>query len=564
MNNSIAGKLDFNEALLHAKALEPLSEAMLEELSRIVNLNQLESYSEADVREEVITPILRTMGYAKESAFSVGRETTLNFLDKRLSVDYSITLWQENFWIIEAKKPNVTKGKFKYKQLWQAVQYAVHPEINAALVVLCDGHALEIFDREESLEEPILRVERKNLIRDFDKIRVLLGPLQAWFFQKRRIIRLIDKVLDKEFQLGRMEEIRQLTDSRLRAKEQQTISNRRALIAVKDFADEVAYLKGADTYEIIESTFFVSLPKMHTDVAVAELINQSTPWAFPVLHKVFPDTPRAANDHYYMNALNYLIQLGEKQKHLNWLPHWLSGARGAGAEINVAIKKLIKLCLSHFKDDPERKTILLYANGIRRLCKIGTIIDPQFQKYGDIRHALQRYVGNEFTFAQVISSPSLHLLQLLDRLEVTAIYSFITENSSKHDKFQVETAKLALTQLWQTERTLLNSVPDYISLLKERDLGEMHATEAIGIRYDQLGHCCLCVLEQYPKWKAHALEHQYQEVQTLANIGSWQARNWLEIKSKNQASETESDFANRFFFGDIEMSKALCDAYGFK
>jgi hypothetical protein len=38
----------------------------------------------------------------------------------------------------------------------QAIEYAVHPNINAALVVLYDGIIVEIFDQEVSVTEPIL------------------------------------------------------------------------------------------------------------------------------------------------------------------------------------------------------------------------------------------------------------------------------------------------------------------------------------------------------------------------------------------------------------------------
>jgi hypothetical protein len=105
----------------------------------------------------------------------------------------------ENFWLIEAKRPSPGRTKFGYADLAQAVEYAIHPDINAALVALCDGSLTEVFDREVSLTEPVLRVEQRDLVRDFDKLRVLLEPIQAWFFQKRRVVRLIDKVFDKEF-----------------------------------------------------------------------------------------------------------------------------------------------------------------------------------------------------------------------------------------------------------------------------------------------------------------------------------------------------------------------------
>lgn len=150
---------------------------------------------------------------------------------------------------------------------------------------------------------------------------------------------------------------------------------------------------------------------------------------------------------------------------------------------------------------------------------------------------------------------------MLDQLEVTGTHSFVSECSDRNGGFCAEVAKATLKQLRETEKALLKGNPNYLSLKKERDLGELYPMEAAGIRYDQLGHGCLCVLEHHPKWKAHALKHHLQE-KSLARIGSWQAREWLGWDGA--PAEIEIGFANRFFYGDVEMSNALCNAYGFK
>jgi hypothetical protein len=103
-------------------------------------------------------------------------------------------------------------------------------------VVLCDGLKFEIFDREVSVGTPLLRVRIADLPRDFNKLRAVLKPMQIWFFQKRRIIRLLDKVFDKEFNMHRVEEFSALVDRRLRSKHQVVIENFRA--NVKPDSDE--------------------------------------------------------------------------------------------------------------------------------------------------------------------------------------------------------------------------------------------------------------------------------------------------------------------------------------
>ena len=560
----LADPLSPTELLLHSKALEPLSDEAKTELSRIVALRHLDTYSEADVREEVITPILRCLGYAKESWASPTREKSLRILDKRLSADYSITLWQEHFWVIEAKKPNVTRGQFGYDQLWQAVQYAVHPEINASLVVLCDGHAIEVFDREASLDRPILRMERADLLRDFDQLRILLGPLQAWFMQKRRVARLVDKVFDRESQLGRLTEFRELIDRRLRSKEQQTIQNRRELALTRDDDAEIRQIRSAEPIDIVEGAFHFPMPWPMLEAASDALCESGGEWPFSVMYRIFPDQPRAVNDHFYVHALHYLLRLRETVSDLSWLPHWLGQRNGGGATVEQAVSRLTSLCLTHFAEDQPRKIILLYACAVRRLTKTLLVTVPQLERSGETAHAIQRHLGNEFDFAQLVSSPSRHLLLNLDRIENLAVHRFVKQTAPEQGTFRIEAAKLELRTLWQFEKAILASVPDYPALLRERDLGEIHPTEAAAVRYDNLGHGALCVLERNPEWRARALADHYAEVEALAALGSWQAREWLGLDTENSPKATEQSIADRFFLGDVQMSTALRDGYGWR
>lgn len=67
---------------------------------------------------------------------------------------------------------------------------------------------IEVFDREISVTEPVIRMPRDRLAAEFDKLRHLLEPWQMWFFQKRRVVRLIDKVFNREFNMNRVEEFK--------------------------------------------------------------------------------------------------------------------------------------------------------------------------------------------------------------------------------------------------------------------------------------------------------------------------------------------------------------------
>lgn len=561
--HQLAGEIDIENKLLHSKALEPLSEEDVTELQRIEQLSKLSTYSEADVREEIVTPILKIMGYSKETMFSINREKYLRILDKGLSVDYGLTIWEENYWVIEAKKPNVTRGEFKYDHLWQVVQYAIHPEINAALVVLCDGHAFEVFDREESLERPLLRVERCNLTRDFDKLRLLLAPLQAWVFQKRRIYRLIEKTFENEYQVRRLNEARQLIDRQLRQKEHKTVDNWRKSLKDRDKHDDYQWAEIATPDELVAGTFFFNANMGRMNAVSARLVSCCHPSSFGVMNTIFPDGVRAVNDYYFMHALYFLMELEQHQSEVRWAPHWLTQKQGASVPTHELIMSLLKLCLSHFEQDQMRKTVVLFSNAARRVQKILCVTQPSLQKVAEHRHAIQRYWGEEFDFSQAVSSPSSHLLGMLEYSSNLATDRFVAANTPSKGGFKTETAKQQLKEIWQLEISLLKSQSSYGELVKEQEVDEIFPTECLGTRYDQLGHTCWCLLAGSNKWYEHALEHHLPEIKTLATVGTWKAREMMTDMKIDFSKPTEQIFADRFFFGETSTSSSLAKLYKF-
>ena len=94
-------------------------------------------------------------------------------------------------------------------------------------MVLCDGRMFHIYDRDQDLVVPLVKVDVSNLVRDFDLLRKYLSPWQAWFFQKRRLINLVDKVFDQEISLQRLEDFRELIDRRLGGKRNAVLDRQR-------------------------------------------------------------------------------------------------------------------------------------------------------------------------------------------------------------------------------------------------------------------------------------------------------------------------------------------------
>jgi len=109
-------------------------------------------------------------------------------LTSSINASLSITkcaLWEENFWIVEAKKPRSDRKResFEYAVFAQALEYAVHPKTNAALIILCDGDLFEVLDREEDVANPICDSGRSELLDNIDNPCSLRSPWQVWFLR---------------------------------------------------------------------------------------------------------------------------------------------------------------------------------------------------------------------------------------------------------------------------------------------------------------------------------------------------------------------------------------------
>ena len=546
------------EKLLTYKGLEPLEKEDLKELKFIQELS-VTDFKEADVREEIINPILKILGYRKGQYFSVDREKHLSFLGKKSKyIDYNLTLWKENFWIIEAKRP-LAGDSFNYNELRQAVEYSIHPKINAAIVVLCDGIKLEVFDREENLEEAILSFKIVDLLDNFNKLRNLVAPIQIWFFYKRRVLKSIDKAFENEFNLQRVEEFKGLIENKFIKNRGKVLKNFQST-EFKDNYNSNIFSK-ATIEDIIDGHFFsmqsiISLNKMN-EVLISDC---KTRGDFHVMYKMFPDDYRDINEAYISNCLYFLIGLEKDIERVNWAPSWLNG--GQNVEVTVLIKRLIKLSLSYFQEDENRKLILLSSLTYRRIIKILSLIRPEQQDVAHIQHLFQRYHLSEFSWSQIVSSENRNILINLDIQTTIAVSKFVNKHKGKNHKFNVNLAKQELVELWKFEELLLKENPNYKQLKDEKNLGEIHPTEYCGLSYDNLGHTVLAIIKDEEKWCDYVLKNHLEELQELSATGSGSAKDILN-KANIKLSKTKEDInlSKKFFFGNNSSFQSLKKMY---
>ena len=259
-------------------------------------------------------------------------------------------------------------------------------------------------------------------------------------------------------------------------------------------------------------------------MTIAEtLVNHCQKETFEVLHRVFPDHARDMNDHYCMHALNLLIHLNEENVSVNWLPSWLDDRH----DLENAVKMFIAKCLTHFESDPIRRNILLCASGLRRLFKMIMVVEERVWRVGEIQHVLGRYMDPEDNWAQLLSSPERHNLLMLDGWANVEVARIVRECSDSHGRPLPRSVEIRLRDIWRIESSILSTAQSYMDLLKERDMGEIYPTEATDVVYDSLGQGILCIVDHHTAWKNYVLEHHRDDVETLARIGSRQAREWL-------------------------------------
>ena len=552
--------VSIDDLLLH-KNISPLEKANKLALKRIQGLD-VRNFTEADVREEIINQILIILGYRKGNNASIDREKHIRFFSKNRFIDYNLTLWEKNFWLIEAKRPHFSEDGFAYEDLRQAFEYASHPEINAALVMLCDGISIEVYDREENVTKPILQIQISNLVNNFDSLRILLEPINVWFFYRRRVIQAIDRAFHGEFNQSRIEEFKTIISRKLDEKHANAFENLRKLKLHEknEYADR---LKSASIDEIIDIHFFWNHSQQDLMVIFDNLKSERKKDTFTVIYKIFPDQVRDANDCFYMNALYFLIELEKKYSSIAWLPSWLENSNSEN-NVQNAIKRLIELCLTYFEKNNERKLVLLFFNTYKRILKLMSMVSPEMSKQAELQHLWTRFNHPELSTQQIFSSKNRNLINSWEQGAKIFTLDFVQRHTIKNNGFNQILAQQELINLWHTECELLKAIPSFRELERAHNFGEIFPVEYSAVAYDFLGHGALCAIKNSPQWRDYVLQNHSPEVQTLLRLHSWAAREMLGFEITQDVGEniTDAELADRFFYGNLNILQQLKIGYG--
>ncbi|MDE2775015.1 MAG: type I restriction enzyme HsdR N-terminal domain-containing protein [Chloroflexota bacterium] len=121
------------------------------------NLLSDTDFKEDSVREVIIHPILRELGYSESGLNRIVRSRSLSHpfvktgsgeREIRIVPDYLLLSANKPAWILDAKSPGqtITSGG----NVEQTYFYAMHPEIRSHYFALCNGREFAVFERDRS------------------------------------------------------------------------------------------------------------------------------------------------------------------------------------------------------------------------------------------------------------------------------------------------------------------------------------------------------------------------------------------------------------------------------
>ena len=142
-------------------------------------------FKEDAVREEIITPIVKALGYSVSPPNKIIRSrklvhpyVSIGSARKEIYIipDYLLEVQGKNAWVMEAKAP--TEEIVKSVHVEQAYSYAIHHEIRVNYFALCNGKYFALYDIKEI--QPLLYFPTQILYQHWSDLKTRLEPQKVF------------------------------------------------------------------------------------------------------------------------------------------------------------------------------------------------------------------------------------------------------------------------------------------------------------------------------------------------------------------------------------------------
>lgn len=139
-------------------------------------------FKEDSVREELIAPIIKRLGYTPTGENKIIRSKAVKHpycyigsvkRDINCIPDYLFQVAGQNVFVLDAKAPN--EDILKGRNVEQCYSYAIHGDIRVPYYGLCNGRQISIFQIQKY--EPVAIIDIKDITDNWNLIERLLSPI---------------------------------------------------------------------------------------------------------------------------------------------------------------------------------------------------------------------------------------------------------------------------------------------------------------------------------------------------------------------------------------------------
>ena len=119
---------------------------------------------------------------------------------RHVKLDYEPRVYEEGLWVMEAKGTDAAVSR---RTLGQVRDYAIHPEIRAALMVTVDAAGFRVFDPwDKDWDEPLLTVTLSEVADRIEDLRAVLGVDRVADVVRRRHLDHLRRALSASLEFG--------------------------------------------------------------------------------------------------------------------------------------------------------------------------------------------------------------------------------------------------------------------------------------------------------------------------------------------------------------------------
>lgn len=138
-------------------------------------------FQEDSVREEIVVPIIKGLGYSADKPNQIIRSRKLlhpyvsigsQKKDIYIIPDYLFEVGGKPAWVLDAKSP--TEEIIKSKNVEQAYSYAIHSEVRVNFFALCNGLEFALYDTQRN--DPILHCPIPAIPRHWEDLKRFVSP----------------------------------------------------------------------------------------------------------------------------------------------------------------------------------------------------------------------------------------------------------------------------------------------------------------------------------------------------------------------------------------------------